>query len=134
MIDKIKNDLIRDEGLKLYPYKCTAGKLTIGVGRNIEDNGITKDEAMYLLGNDIARCQAELSKAISFYDRLDDSKKSILINMCFNMGISRLIGFKRMLAAMAIGDWATAAHEMANSTWAFQVGDRAKRLMEQMRG
>src|SRR4030066_301072 len=105
MIDKIKNDLIRDEGLKLYPYKCTAGKLTIGVGRNIEDSGITRDEAMYLLRNDIIRCQSELSKSISFYDRLDDSKKAILINMCFNMGISRLIGFKRMLAAMAIGDW-----------------------------
>lgn len=60
-IEQLKKELIRDEGFRSKPYKCTAGKLTIGVGRNIEDNGITEDEAMYLLENDIASCIKQLT-------------------------------------------------------------------------
>lgn len=129
----METQLIVDEDLRLMPYKCPAGRLTIGVGRNLEDNGITREEAYYLLRNDVDKCHRQLSLTIPFYDRLPSDKKEILLNMCFNMGLTRLLGFKRMLAAMATNNWEEAAHEMANSAWARQVGDRARRLMEKMR-
>jgi len=83
---KIKELLIKHEGLKLKPYICPAGKLTIGVGRNIEDNGISKDEAMYLLENDIKRCEKELREIFNDFDSLPDNIKIALIDMIFNMG------------------------------------------------
>ena len=134
LFEKVETQLIVDEDLRLKPYRCPAGKLTIGVGRNLEDNGITRAEAYYLLRNDVDQCHRQLSLAIPFYDRLPSEKKEILLNMCFNMGLTRLLGFKRMLAAMAVNKWDEAAHEMGNSKWAFQVVDRARRLMEKMRG
>lgn len=134
LFEKVETQLVFDEGLRLMPYRCPAGKLTIGVGRNLEDNGITREEAYYLLRNDVDICHRQLSVAIPFYDRLPSGKKEILLNMCFNMGLTRLQGFKRMLAAMAVNNWDEAAHEMENSDWAKQVGDRAKRLIEKMRG
>lgn len=134
LFDKVETQLIVDEDLRLKPYRCPAGKLTIGVGRNIEDNGITRQEAYYLLRNDVDQCHRQLSLTIPFYDRLPSDKKEILLNMCFNMGINRLLAFKRMLAAMAVNDWESAAHEMEDSAWARQVQDRARRLMEKMRG
>ena len=134
LFEKVETQLIVDEDLRLMPYKCPAGKLTIGVGRNLEDNGITREEAYYLLRNDLDTCHRQLSLTIPFYDRLPSDKKEILLNMGFNMGLTRLQGFKRMLAAMAVNDWDEAAHEMANSAWARQVGGRAKRLIGKMRG
>lgn len=134
LFDKVETQLIVDEDLRLMPYRCPAGKLTIGVGRNLEDNGITREEAYYLLRNDIDRCHRQLSLKLPFYDRLPSDKKEILLNMCFNMGLNKLLGFKRMLAAMAVNNWDAAAHEMADSAWAGQVGDRARRLIGKMRG
>ena len=58
-VKRLKDMLIRHEGLKLKPYLCTAGKLTIGVGRNIQDRGITYQEAMMLLENDIRLIKAQ---------------------------------------------------------------------------
>lgn len=133
LFEKVETQLIVDEDLRLTPYKCPAGKLTIGVGRNLEDNGITREEAYYLLRNDVDACHRQLFLTIPFYDRLPSEKKEVLLNMCFNMGLTRLLEFKKMLAAMALNKWDDAAHEMANSAWAFQVVDRAKRLMEKMR-
>lgn len=133
LFEKVETQLIVDEDLRLTPYKCPAGKLTIGVGRNLEDNGITREEAYFLLRNDVSQCHRQLSITFPFYDRLPSEKKEILLNMCFNMGINNLLKFKRMLAAMAVNNWSEAAHEMANSKWAFQVQDRARRLIEKMR-
>lgn len=133
LFDKVETQLIVDEDLRLTPYKCPAGKLTIGVGRNLEDNGITRAEAYHLLRNDVDQCHRLLSLAIPFYDRLPFDKKEILLNMCFNMGLTTLLTFKRMLAAMAVNNWDEAAHEMGRSDWAKQVGVRAKRLIEKMK-
>lgn len=133
LFEKVETQLIVDEDLRLMPYRCPAGKLTIGVGRNLEDNGITREEAYYLCHNDVDTCHRQLSLAIPFYDRLPSDKKEILLNMCFNMGLTRLQGFRRMLAAMAVRDWESAAHEMEDSDWARQVGIRAKRLINKMR-
>lgn len=132
--EKVQQDLIRDESLQLKPYRCPAGKLTIGVGRNIEDNGITRDEAMYLLDRDIARCVKDLDRSLPWWRDLSDARQNALVNMCFNLGISRLCKFERMLGALRDGDWETAWAEALGSKWAEQVGDRAMRIAQIFKG
>lgn len=131
-LENLVNDLIRDEGLKLKPYRCTSDKLTIGIGRNIEDNGITEDEARFLLQNDISRCVEELDNNLPWWPLLPDPQQNALLNMSFNMGWPRLSGFKNMLAALEVGDYAKAATEALESRWASQVGDRSKRIAAQL--
>lgn len=128
----IKELLTLHEGLELKAYKCTAGKITIGVGRNVEELGITHDEAMYLLSNDIQRVVDELLANVDCYNNLSDVRKSVLIDMCFNLGISRFMQFKNFLAAVDRGDYVDAAREMLDSRWATQVGQRAVRLSQMM--
>ena len=131
-MNQLQRQLVVHEGLKLTPYQCTAGKLTIGVGRNIEDLGITEQEAMMLLDNDIERVRHELQSNFSWFSGLTEARKNVLIDMCFNLGISRLKGFKNALAAMESGSWDVAAKEMLSSRWADQVGQRATRLADAM--
>lgn len=128
----IKELLTLHEGLELKAYKCTAGKITIGVGRNVEELGITHDEAMYLLSNDIKRVVDELLANVDCYNDLSDVRKSVLIDMCFNLGISRFLQFRNFLAAVERSDWVDAAREMLDSRWAGQVGSRAIRLSTMM--
>lgn len=127
-IEQLKKELIRDEGFRSKPYKCTAGKLTIGVGRNIEDNGITEDEAMYLLENDIASCIKQLTAKLPWYSTKPDAVQRVLTNMCFNLGISKLMSFKKTLSLIELGKYKEASVQMLNSLWARQVGERAIRL------
>lgn len=124
--------LVKNEGLKLKPYRCTAGKLTIGVGRNLDDVGISEEEAHVLLKNDIVRARAHC-ESYSFWNDLDDVRQAVLIDMCVNLGAAGLDRFKRMLAAVDDGLYATAADEMMNSRWATQVGRRSERLAKMMR-
>jgi len=132
-INDLKQQLIKHEGLELLPYKCTAGKLTIGVGRNIEDRGISYDEAMMLLENDLLLYTAELEKAFPVVKDLDNVRVMTLINMAYNLGITKLRQFKMMWAAIEDNDFEVAAQEMLNSKWASDVGKRALELSEQMR-
>ena len=132
-IEALKNQLILHEGLKLEPYECTAGKLTIGVGRNIEDIGITEDEARYLLDNDILRVCDELDRNLPWWRDLSDARQRVLVDMVFNLGISRFMQFQNTIAAIESGDYETAASEMLDSRWADQVGNRAKTLSRMMR-
>jgi lysozyme len=127
-LETIKQDLRRDEGVRLKPYLCTAGKMTIGVGRNIEDMGITDMEADYLLENDIERVVAELDRSLPWWRDLSGKRQGALINMCFNMGISRLMTFRKMLGALESGRYDAAASEALSSKWARQVGARSKRI------
>jgi lysozyme len=127
-IEALKDQLILHEGLKLEPYECTAGKLTIGVGRNIEDIGITEDEARYLLDNDILRVCDELDRNLSWWRDLSDVRQRILVDMVFNLGISRFMQFQNTISAIENGDYDKAAEEMLDSRWAQQVGQRAHRL------
>lgn len=88
IMNQAKAQLVRHEGLRLKPYRCTAGKLTIGVGRNLEDKGISQQEAYELLENDIRECEVQLLTEIpDIYLSLDINRKVVLINMCFNLGI-----------------------------------------------
>lgn len=124
----LKADLIRDEGLKLKPYKDTVGKTTIGCGRNLDDMGITEPEAHFLLETDIVRCMAELDGLWPWWRKMSEARQRALCNMAFNLGISRLMGFKNMIAALRAGDYAKASHEAFQSHWSGQVGARADRI------
>lgn len=132
-LDLMKSELRADEGERLKPYKDTVGKLTIGVGRNLDDVGISEDESSYLLGNDIDRTMLALDGALPWWRQLNEVRQRVVVNMAFNMGIHGLLLFKQTLAAMQAGDYAHAADQMLNSTWATQVGLRAARLSKMMR-
>ncbi len=134
LLERIKEQLVRHEGLRLKPYRCTAGKLTIGIGRNLDDCGISQTEAYVLMENDIQNCEKQLVDEIpEIYNSLDEVRKSVLLNMCFNLGIGGLLEFNNTLAFIAASDWERAANGMLASKWAKQVGRRAIELSELMR-
>ena len=124
----IYDDLIRDEGLKLKPYEDTVGKLTIGVGRNLDDVGITKEEALALMRNDVKQCIRELERSLPFFRFENQVRKDALVNMCFNLGLTRLLRFKKMIAAFENRDYEEAAKQALDSKWARQVGARSARI------
>lgn len=128
----LEDQLIDHEGLELKPYRCTAEKLTIGVGRNIEDRGITEDEARYLLKNDIKIVEDELLEKKPVVAGLDAVRQRVLVDMGFNLGIPTLLKFQNMWAAIEEEDFETAAEEAMDSRWAKQVGRRAERLCQAM--
>lgn len=132
LLESIERQLVRDEGMRLKPYLDSVGKLTIGVGRNLDDNGISESEAMHLLRMDVLSAESEVSR-LSFYRLLNDPRKAVVVNMVFNLGIVRFLGFRKMIDALNAGDFERAAAEMMDSKWAVQVKGRAVRLAEQMR-
>ena len=131
--ERLRRLLIVHEGLRLKPYRCSAGYLTIGVGRNLEARGISREEAMVLLENDIAEAEAAARGFFPAFDRLEEPRQAVLVDMAFNLGAVRLGGFRRFRAALERGDFEQAAREMLDSKWAEQVGPRARRLAEMMR-
>ena len=131
-VSKLKESLILSEGLRLKAYKDTVGKVTIGVGRNLDDVGISREEAFLLLDNDIKRVEVDLQKVNGFLD-LIDVRQHVIAEMVFNMGFSSVMKFKQMWAAIAVQEWHKAADAMLDSLWARQVGKRAERLAKHMR-
>lgn len=123
--------LIRHEGIKLKPYSDTAGKLTIGIGRNLTDDGITKDEAYLLMHNDIVTCNTELSK-FYWFKNLDSVRQDVLIDMAFNLGIPKLLGFRNMIEALKEKDYKKASEAMLASIWTAEVHTRAFDLSQMM--
>lgn len=119
-MDELKKILVEHEGLKLFPYDDTMGILTIGVGRNLKSRGISNSEAMYMLSNDITRCDLELLK-FDWYKDLDQVRKEAMIELVFNMGMSRMLGFTKMISALKVKDYKTASKELLNSNWSEQV-------------
>ena len=151
--DLLMQKLVAHEGLRLQVYEDSLGIATIGIGRNLEDRGITPEElawmdipnmaivhtmgiteadAMYLAQNDVQIVEEELVRAHPCVDRLDSVRQLILIDMAFNMGVPRLCLFKKMWAAVECGDYPTAAKEMLDSRWAKQVKGRATKLANAM--
>ena len=133
------NQLRRHEGLRLEPYKCSEGYLTIGFGRNIETNGISEAEAEFMLMNDLIACESEL-KDEGWYNQLDETRRAVVLNMAFNLGKPKLMQFKKFIGALSDDDYETASKEMVTgsdgvspSKWASQVGSRAYELADQMR-
>ena len=134
MSNRLIRQLKRHEGMKLKPYKCTAGKLTIGIGRNLDDVGISEDEAETLLRHDIIEATNQLVNAFPWMGALNDARASAMINFTFNVGIGTVKKFTNTLAYMEAGEWDKAADEMRfNSKWAKQVGNRAIEVTEQIR-
>jgi lysozyme len=131
-IEILRQSIIDAEGLRLKPYKDTEGKLTIGVGRNLDDIGISKEEAFFLLDNDIKFILKELSK-LSDFQLLSEARQRVIAEMGFNMGMNGLMKFKDMWKAIEQKNWENAAEEMSDSLWARQVGQRAVRLIARMR-
>ena len=131
-MNKLIEQVKRHEGFRSNPYKCTAGKATIGYGRNLDDVGIAEKEAEQLLFNDLYNAECQLIDRCPEFVFLDRVRRDVVVNMAFNIGVAGVLKFKNMLAAIELGDYVTAADEMLDSKWARQVGDRALELAEQM--
>lgn len=141
----VQHLLIEDEGMKEFPYfdccgkpfrqcKCPAqGKLTIGVGRNIEDIGISENEAIALEMNDIKRVNAVVERNFSWFTKLNTPRRVVIMSMVFNIGADGLKGFQKMIKSIESGDFDSASGHMLNSKWAAQVKGRAVRLAQIMK-
>jgi lysozyme len=129
---KTKDLIVKHEGLRLKAYTCPAGKITIGVGRNLEDKGISEEEADFLLHNDIMECMADMPKIFWNWNHLNDEQKMAMIDMRFNLGPVRFRQFRNMIEAVKAGDFKKAAEEMRDSQWYKQVGKRADNLIKMM--
>lgn len=116
----------------LKPYRDSVGVLTIGYGRNLEGKGITDKEAEFLLRNDIFEA-IRYAELMPWFPDLDDARKSVVVEMIFNLGRKKFIQFRGMIEAIANEQYDIAAEEMLDSLWAKQVGKRAKTLAQLMR-
>ena len=116
----------QDEGLKLETYVDTTGHLTVGWGRNLQ-NGIRLDEAELMFQNDLAQTVNELLQQ-PWYGSLPHNVQTALINMNFNLGITKLLEFKDMITALEHKNYRAAAQAALNSLWAKQVPNRAKEI------
>jgi lysozyme len=130
---RLSRQLEVDEGRRRRLYRDTVGKLTIGVGRNIEDRGLRDDEIDLMLSNDIDEAISIAKSLIINFDQLDDVRQEVVTNMALNLGATRLAGFKQFIGALARFDFQRATAEMMSSKWYEQVGDRGKRLAYAMR-
>jgi lysozyme len=124
------HDLMRDEGFRERVYRCSAGKQTIGYGWNIDDQPISRLSAQMILADQIDTVTQELNDALPWWETLPDNAKLGLANMAFNLGLTRLLKFKKMLAALEAHDFGTATLEALESKWARQVGSRALRIAD----
>jgi lysozyme len=135
----IQEQLIQHEGLRLLPYKDSVGRWTIGVGRNLDDVGISKSEALYLLDNDIGRVCVELDQALPWWRGLDLIRQQVLIDLGFNLGVltppetAKLLTFERTLALIRTGQYVLAADNLTTTLWHTQVGSRALDLEAMLR-
>lgn len=140
MINNIRDQLRRDEGERLYVYLDTKGIRTAGVGHNLPAHGInlplgtpiTQEQSDTWLDEDIQTATNQLQSHLPWSDAIDDVRFGVLQNMCFNMGITKLLGFHHFLGFMESGNYDIAANEMLDSAWAKQVGNRAIRLSIQV--
>lgn len=134
-------DLRRDEGVRSMPYLDTEGVRTVGVGHNCQTKPLpnawtyplTDVQISYLLSDDIANMLEDLDHALPWWLNLNNERQLVLANMAFNLGITKLLLFRKALLAMRRGDYGEAADEMLNSKWAAQVKGRATRLAQKMR-
>lgn len=123
-----------DEGRRNKPYKDSEGILTIGIGRNLDQVGLREDEILFLFKNDLVIANRDaMAFAGNAWDALSDVRKAVLVNMAFNLGYKRLMDFRNFRTALTNHDFVSAAYHMKNSKWYTQVGERAQRLVAEMR-
>lgn len=136
MSDRLINMLKMHEGVETHAYQCSANKITIGVGRNVDPVdglGLSQDEIEYLLKNDIDRVRVELGDEYEWFDDLVPARQDAMIDISFNLGATRLRKFKKALRAMADEDYEKAANEFMDSRWSEQVGRRAYTVTQMIR-
>lgn len=122
--------LKRHEGLRKFPYKCSAGRTTIGYGRNLDDVGISRCEATLLMLEDIDRATQGVTSIFLDFPSFSVNRRNALINMTFNLGINRFCLFKKMIHAIKKGDWKEASRQAEDSKWRGQVGRRAEEIIK----
>ena len=127
MYDNIKEMLIKNEGLVLQVYKDSLGYDTIGVGRCLDKNGISEDEAMFMLENDINRVVANLDKMWEVWRSFPVPAQEVCVDMAFQMGITGFMNFRQTRALMEMGCWLEASEEVLRSKYAVQTPNRAAR-------
>lgn len=134
-MSKLVEMLRLHEGVRYKVYLCSEGYETIGVGRNISEGGLglSKDEVDFLLVNDIERVQNELDRNYPWFARLDEVRRDAIIDIAFNLGLTRLRGFVNALAAMSRSQYEIAADEFMDSRWSEQVGNRAVEVTDMIR-
>ncbi|MGM0656727.1 MAG: glycoside hydrolase family protein [Thermodesulfobacteriota bacterium] len=125
---KLKEQLVDHEGIRLTPYLCSAGRRTIGIGRNLDQKGISAPEAFYLLENDIRECLIDVKSVFPDFDNFPENIQLVLVDMRFNLGSSGFRGFRKMIDAARRRDWSGMKTEMVNSNWYNQVGRRSRNL------
>lgn len=130
---RLKALLSVHESYRQFPYSDTTGHLTVGIGRNLSDRGISVTEASYLLDDDIIYFYGKLSHLLNFFNRLNENRQIALVDMAFNLGIQGILNFREMMLALESGDYERAADEMLKSRWADQTGERATCLANIMR-
>jgi lysozyme len=133
-LERIKETLKKHEGEKLEMYQCSMGCHTIGVGHNLDSKPISKRVSDLMLEDDVEDSIADCKRNISFFDDLDDGCQEALVNLCFNMGIAKLLQFKKTLAYLKDGKREKAANELLNSRYATQVGYRAIEVAAMIKG
>jgi len=151
--DEFVEMVAKHEGMVLEPYKDSLGISTIGIGRNLEDGGITdveldyigktleqvleqgltQEEAYYLCRNDISNVEKELLETKPYVNQHDSVRQMLSVDMGFNMGVPRLMKFVKMWGAIEVGDFYEASEQMMDSRWATQVGRRSNGLAEMMK-
>lgn len=132
-IERLKETLKRHEGVRTMPYKCTANCLTTGVGHNLDTMPLTMRAIEVILEDDIEIAVKDLRRNLMFFDDLPGKVQEVLVNMAFNLGITRLMQFEKMLSAIADQRWDQAADEALDSRWARQVGNRSIELADVLR-
>ncbi len=129
-LDLLRAELIRDEGVVPHAYNDSLGYLTIGVGRLIDKRkggGLSDEEIAFLLDNDISRKTVDLDTHLPWWRDLDDVRQRALLNLCFQLGISGLLGFTKTLSALQRGDYKAAADGLRASKLYQQTPARTER-------
>ncbi len=124
--DLLKKRLVDFEGLVLKPYHCSQNYLSIGVGRNLDSNGITEEEAMYLLDNDIKRVMSQLDEYWTVWRSFPEKAQLCCVDMSFQMGITGFMGFRRTRALMKMEMWLQESEELLDSNTAIQTPNKEK--------
>ena len=123
--DRVVEMLKRHEGLRTFPYNCSEGFLTLGIGRNLDANGISEEEAHYLLYNDINKVQKELTKNWGVWRTFPERARMVCIDMAFQMGITGFMSFRETRKLMELGKWLEASEEVLRSRYSIQTPNRA---------
>lgn len=131
MDSDIKKMLTRHEGKRLMPYVDTKGKVTIGIGHNLTDDGLKEKFVDAIFEDDLADTKKWVIEHISFFDKLTPNRQNVILDMAFNLR-DKLLGFKKFLFYMSSGQYASAASELMNSAFAEQTGTRAKELHDML--